>query len=126
MGAQIKLTVKDGIRPERQYTFSGRTLWTVGRAVDCQIHIPNDEVNGTVSRHHCQLEIDPPRVRVRDLGSTNGTYVNGHKLGGRRDANATPAPVGVLNLPEVALRPGDEIQLGNTILEVTSCTTDGA
>src|SRR5262249_15131241 len=124
MSAQIKLTVRDGIRPERQYTFSNHPLWTVGGGVDCQIHIPNDELHGTVSRHHCQLEIDPPRVRVRDLGSKNGTYVNGRKLGVRRDVSATPAPAGVLNLPELALRPGDEIQVGNTVLEVTSCTTD--
>jgi pSer/pThr/pTyr-binding forkhead associated (FHA) protein len=31
----------------------------------------------TISRHHCKLAIDPPSIRIKDLGSRNGTYING-------------------------------------------------
>jgi len=33
-----------------------------------------------ISRHHCQLDIDPPSLQVRDLGSTNGTFINGKEV----------------------------------------------
>ena len=42
-----------------------------------------------VSRHHCKLDIDPPHVGVRDLGSRNGTYING-RLIGLRDPQESP------------------------------------
>jgi hypothetical protein len=49
----------------------------------------------TVSRRHAELVKQGDSVIVKDLGSTNGTYVNGSKLQG-----------------EVVLRPGDEVQFG--------------
>jgi serine/threonine-protein kinase len=48
---------------------------TVGRASDCLIRLPSDLEYCIVSRHHCLLDIAPPEVRVRDLGSLNGTFV---------------------------------------------------
>lgn len=44
----------------------------VGRNTDCAIRIPVS----SVSRHHCELAIDENRLSVKDLGSSNGTYVN--------------------------------------------------
>lgn len=46
----------------------------IGRAEDCDLRIQNRHV----SRHHCELVVDHRDhiVRVRDLGSQNGTYVN--------------------------------------------------
>ena len=38
----------------------------------------------TVSRIHCELELIPGGVRIRDTGSTNGTFVDGHRV---RDAD---------------------------------------
>jgi pSer/pThr/pTyr-binding forkhead associated (FHA) protein len=121
MATQIKLTVKELETPVREYYFDGRTTCTVGRASDCQVQLPNDELHWTVSRHHCQLDIDPPYVQVRDLGSLNGTYLNGRRIG-QRNPNATPAPNEILELPELEVRPGDEIQLGATVLQIEPCT----
>jgi adenylate cyclase len=55
----------------------GRTL-TVGRAVDCDVPV----FDPTVSRHHAELtaEDDGDGVRVRDLGSSNGTSINGVRV----------------------------------------------
>ena len=51
---------------------------SLGRAPENQIRLPEPEV----SRHHARLEVVPqkglaPIVLLSDLGSTNGTYVNG-------------------------------------------------
>lgn len=46
---------------------------TVGRAKDCQIWIPNT----CLSRRHTQLRCEGRRTVITDLGSVNGTFVNG-------------------------------------------------
>ncbi len=50
----------------------------IGREQDCQIR-PDSEF---VSRHHCVLLLDQFTLRVRDLGSKNGTFVNGCRITG--------------------------------------------
>jgi pSer/pThr/pTyr-binding forkhead associated (FHA) protein len=34
----------------------------------------------TVCRHHCLLDVGPPRISVLDLGSRNGTYIYGLRI----------------------------------------------
>lgn len=48
----------------------------VGREQDCHLR-PNSEL---VSRHHCVFNTDEHGTRLRDLGSTNGTFVNETRL----------------------------------------------
>src|ERR1700679_2811298 len=49
----------------------------VGREVDC--HVRPD--SSLISRHHCVLLLDDYTLRIRDLGSKNGTFVNGRRVG---------------------------------------------
>ncbi len=49
----------------------------IGREADCQVRLPCD----FVSRHHCALQLADLTLRIRDLGSKNGTYVNGRRIG---------------------------------------------
>ncbi len=46
---------------------------SVGRAEECELRIPAD----TVSRRHCQIELAGNEVVLTDMGSSNGTVVNG-------------------------------------------------
>ena len=69
----------------------------VGREQDCHLR-PNSDL---VSRHHCVFSIDDYAIRLRDLGSTNGTLVNGSPLRG-----------------EVILKSGDQVTIGKLELEV--------
>ena len=49
----------------------------IGRETDCQLRLDSQ----AVSLHHCVLLLDEYALRIRDLGSTNGTFVNGHRVG---------------------------------------------
>ena len=48
----------------------------VGRHTDCQIRVPI----AAVSRHHCEIAVYDSSVTVKDLGSSNGTHVNGRRI----------------------------------------------
>ena len=50
----------------------------IGRGGDSKLKLPAS----TVSRHHCEIYEYEGQVVVRDLGSSNGTIVNGHKIKG--------------------------------------------
>jgi FHA domain-containing protein len=65
---------------------------TIGRLPDCAVALSDPQV----SRHHAQLRRSPEGYRVVDLGSTNGTTVNGTAVA------------------DHLLRDGDTIGVGNT------------
>jgi ABC-2 type transport system ATP-binding protein len=69
----------------------------VGRDASADFVLNDDQV----SRRHLQLTAEGTRAAIADLGSTNGTYVNGTLVGGAKE-----------------LQNGDRIQAGNTLLEV--------
>lgn len=67
--------------------------FTVGREDGLPLSLPNET---TVSRRHAEVMVSGGSIRVRDLGSTNGTFVNGMPLS-----------------DEQPLQPGDVIQFGS-------------
>jgi hypothetical protein len=69
----------------------------VGRETDCHLR-PNSEL---ISRHHCAFTSDEYGLRVRDLGSTNGTFLNGQRVQGT-----------------LALKAGDLVSVGKVELVV--------
>ena len=71
--ASLVAVKSDGSTKEVQIT-SARLV--VGRDNDCQIRIPVADV----SRRHCELLIGGDRVALRDLGSSNGSFVNGERV----------------------------------------------
>src|SRR5712692_4405463 len=78
---RITLTITEGTLKGEEYVFHDEARCVLGRSPECDIALPMDLIHRDVSRHHCAFEFDPPIVRVRDLGSLNGTYVNGEKIG---------------------------------------------
>jgi len=60
---------------ERFDLATGRS-YIVGRAVTSDIPL----YDPTISRRHAELTPLPTGVRVRDLGSSNGTFINGTKI----------------------------------------------
>lgn len=75
---------------------TGPVPLTIGRADDNEVPLAADEF---ASGHHARIESQRDGVWILDLGSTNGTFVNGTRLDGRR-----------------LLKQGDVVQIGDTEL----------
>lgn len=73
-----------------------RTSTVIGRAGKADIVIDQE----SVSRNHAKLVLDGNTVRIKDLGSTNGSYVNDEPIEG-----------------DLQLRNGDLIKIGRTIFK---------
>jgi pSer/pThr/pTyr-binding forkhead associated (FHA) protein len=72
--AQIRIT---GGSLNGQTIEVDRAKLLIGREDDCHVR-PGSEF---VSRHHCAFLLDDYTLRIRDLGSKNGTFVNGRRVG---------------------------------------------
>jgi hypothetical protein len=93
----ILLDVREPGAAVRRVPMSG-TPMTIGRAPDCQLVLKDSRV----SRRHARLTARDGVLVLTDLGSTNGTRVNGHRV------------------TEVVLGAGDRVQVGETSLVVES------
>ena len=90
----ILRTVNDG-DPEKIFRILPGGVRTLGRATGADFSVDG----ALVSRVHCRLSATPGGgLEVRDLDSTNGTYVNGKRI------------------QTVQLEPGDRIQIGRVEL----------
>jgi hypothetical protein len=94
--AHFSLRMVKGVPPDRVYSIEGAIR--VGRGDESEIVL----VDPSVSRAHAIVEVDGAQPVVRDLGSTNGTFVNGRRVSVE------------------ALRDGDELLFGNTRMRFES------
>ena len=74
----------------------------IGRHSSCELSLRRDDI----SRNHAEVRFETDRFVLRDLGSTNGTFVNGQRVEG-----AHP------------LQPGDRIEMGTST--ITFCQIEG-
>jgi FHA domain/Protein of unknown function (DUF3662) len=88
--AHFTLRMIKGVPPDGVYSIEGKVR--VGRSEESEIVL----LDPSVSRAHAIVEIDAGAPVVRDLDSTNGTFVNGRRI------------------RVEALRDGDELLFGNT------------
>ena len=59
----------------RDFAVSGSKA-VIGRHTECDIQIPL----GEISRRHCEIVLKKDKIAVRDLGSSNGTYINNRRI----------------------------------------------
>ncbi len=90
MAALLLLT---GPQAGRRHEVQGEVF--IGRSPSCTISLEDAKV----SRRHVRLEIEDGQAKVADLGSRNGTLVNGEKLEA-----------------EIVLLPGDRLQVGDSTI----------
>jgi len=90
MQAVLVMFRADGERRSFSVT---RDMTVIGRREDCDLRIPL----GDVSRKHCRIVRDGDMLKIEDLGSSNGTYLNAHRV------------------QEALLSPGDSIQVGPVV-----------
>jgi len=115
MPGKLTLTITAGPKAGKVFAFEEPDTLLFGRMDDCQVCLPEDTF---VSRHHFLLEVNPPDARIRDLGSRNGTHINGQKYGGR-EKDETPEEGARRQYPQVDLHDGDEITVGKTVFLVS-------
>lgn len=89
-----ELRVTKGVSPNPSYPVAGKL--SIGRGKGVSVAL----VDPSVSRRHAVVEIVEGVPIVRDLGSTNGTFVNGERV------------------QTCSLQPGDVLRLGNTEMRV--------
>jgi adenylate cyclase len=80
------------VKPLREIPVS-QSEFLIGRGPDCELRLAFEDV----SRHHCLIRITNDEATIEDLGSANGTLLNGQKV---RSATA--------------LRSGDLLQVGES------------
>jgi len=81
----------EGAQQPREILMS-RDEFLIGRGVDCDFSI----LESDVSRHHCLIRVAGRDATIRDLGSSNGTFVNEQRI-----RSQTP------------IKTGDHIQVGS-------------
>lgn len=95
---KLELVVEGGALKGRRFGMKSGGV-RLGRSSSNDISIPDEEL----SRNHCLFEGEVDgSIRLTDLASANGTYVNGESIGAK----------------SVKLKVGDEIQVGETSLVV--------
>lgn len=92
----VKMLVVQG-RPVGKTLVFAAGEYYFGRGAECHVR-PNSE---WVSRQHCLLRVTPAEAYLRDLGSRNGTLVNGRLIH-----------------EECRLLDGDQVQIGPLVLTV--------
>ena len=92
MKVSLVMFKEDG--QQKTFDLDARTI--VGRKDDCDLRIPLEQV----SRRHAMLMVTDKTVTIRDLGSSNGTYVNNERV------------------TEQDLAPGDRVVIGPVVFTV--------
>ena len=101
MVSQFQLIMRSGPTPGASFILEGDQL-TIGRDATNEITINDAEI----SRRHARLTFQGGKYVLEDLGSTNGTFVNGQRLAGPR-----------------VLKAGEVVQFGEQIMLVFEVTT---
>ena len=96
--AIARFVVLDGPGLERGSTVEVTASAIVGRGPESGVSIDGDEF---ASAQHARIEASPDGVWIEDLGSTNGTFVNGARVTAKR-----------------VLQPGDVVRVGETELQL--------
>ncbi len=94
----VELAVTAGPNAGHAFRFAEHSSFIVGRSVQAHFVLPDSDPY--VSRFQFLVEVNPPLVRLRDMGSRSGTWINHTKV------------------DQVDLKDGDEIKIGVTIVRV--------
>src|SRR5437762_5293940 len=95
---RVTLKVTEGPHKGLEFNFGRHDTFLVGRSRHAHFQLPVKDKY--FSRIHFMMEVNPPQCRLIDMGSHNGTFVNGEKV------------------LAVDLKDTDQIRAGHTVLRV--------
>jgi len=101
MAAVAAPAQEQGLALDQELALDQRKVTTIGRAEGCDLRLAHP----TVSLHHARISPEAGRRVIEDLGSTNGTFVNGILLG--RGERRVLTPGDVIQIGSVRLHLGD-------------------
>lgn len=81
---EVRLSVTNGKANVKQVVLGNETI--IGRSHECNLKIASSQV----SRRHCRISVSESEVHVADLGSANGTFLNGRALPPDTDTLVSP------------------------------------
>lgn len=90
-GPRLDVTTGDGARQSYDIT---TPVTLLGRGTDCDLRL----VDPGVSRHHAEIRVEGPEIVLVDLGSTNGSFVNGQPIRRVTLVDGTRITIGRTNL----------------------------
>lgn len=106
---RVVLELQSGAMSGKRISFEDKAVCVLGRAKDCNLVLDDPKV----SRYHCLLEIDPPKIAVRDFSSLNGTFINDILVGKRQGGQTADGSFkDASNLKE--LQNGDILRLASS------------
>ena len=97
----------------QEFAVTGPAHCIIGRSRSCALRLLGD---ATVSRQHCLIEMDRRGVWVQDLGSLNGTLINGTKISRGKDRPDQDSTY--VQTARQELNDGDELRICNNIFAV--------
>jgi pSer/pThr/pTyr-binding forkhead associated (FHA) protein len=111
---RLTLTIAKGLPQPKDFSFDQHELFVLGRSRECTCSIPDDPF---LSKVHFIIEFNPPEAVLQDLGSKNGTYVNGVRHTAER---------GCGDPPRVSLKHGDVITAGSAEIRLALASSPTA
>jgi pSer/pThr/pTyr-binding forkhead associated (FHA) protein len=119
MAATVRVTVMTGPHKDAMFYCPGGASCVLGRDNDCFVQLSGAERDKLISRHHCQLNIALPRLEIKDLGSRNGTFLNGRAI------NSAEVMLPHRGRDDRLTRPAEILTVGGTTLRVDVVDCEG-
>jgi pSer/pThr/pTyr-binding forkhead associated (FHA) protein len=91
MAIRVRLIERGGTPEQTREIPITQAEFLIGRGADCDLRLRDTEI----SRHHCTIRVGADEATLVDLGSSNGTFLNGQRV-----------------RSQAALHTGDQLQLG--------------
>src|SRR5262245_57522229 len=73
IGARRSIVLRGVLPDDETFVRLSGTRWVLGRGAECDVQLERSRV----SRHHAEIMRTGPMLSIRDLGSTNGTKLDG-------------------------------------------------
>lgn len=112
---RVILHATEGELKGQDFVLENETNCILGRSSECSHHLPDPVF--MVSRLHCRIKVSAPSVHIQDLGSRNGTYLNGVKIGQRGKEQSMKEALQAEHADH-PLWDGDELRIGPHVFRV--------